>query len=63
MLDQLGHDIHKRAESLIADLRADPENPALRALLPPAIALAEALLHDGRGKTLLRRLTNERGTG
>jgi len=63
VLDQLGHDIHKRAESLIADLRADPENPALRALLPPAIALVEALLHDDRGKTLLRRLTNERGAG
>ncbi len=60
VLDQLGHDIHKRAEDLIADLRADPANAALRDLLPPAITLVEALLLDERGKTLLRRLNNER---
>ncbi len=63
VLDQLGHDIHKRAEDLIADLRADPANAALRDLLPPAITLVEALLLDERGKTLLRRLNNERAAG
>ncbi|HXT05305.1 MAG TPA: hypothetical protein VN715_00020, partial [Roseiarcus sp.] len=61
VLDELALDIHERGEDLIADLRADPANAALRALLPPAIWLVEALFQDERGKTLLRRLANELG--
>lgn len=61
VLDELAQDIHERGEDLIADLRAEPANTALRVLLPPAIWLAETLFQDERGKTLLRRLTNELG--
>jgi hypothetical protein len=35
VLDELGHDIQKRAENLIADLRAEPGNAGLRELLAP----------------------------
>ena len=61
VLDELAQDIHERGEDLIADLRAEPANAALRALLPPTIWLAEMLCQDDRGKTLRRRLANELG--
>jgi hypothetical protein len=59
VLDDLTQDIHKRGEDLIADLRAEPENAELRALLPRAIWLVETLYRDERGRTLRRRLNNE----
>jgi hypothetical protein len=61
VLDELAQDIHERGEDLIADIRADPGNAALRGLLAPAIWLVETLFQDERGKTLLRRLANELG--
>ncbi len=61
VLDEVSQDIEKRGEDLIADLRAEPSNDELRRLLPRAIWLAETLLHDERGKILLRRLKNEFG--